>query len=170
MYSLHQDPPKHSAAEPQPKLGLSRAKTQRSQRSENNGEKFSKIIHFFPPNLACFAPWRESIPHVRVFRIAAEFTAPSPPSTACPAYPLPRLAQLAQSAIARGLNVRERQACMLSKFCLVRKRGVEPLRVLPHRILNPARLPVPPLSPGAISTSYHYPFSFSRSNLCQVVP
>jgi hypothetical protein len=47
---------------------------------------------------------------------------------------------------ARGLNVRERQACMLNKFCLVRKRGVEPLRVLPHRILNPARLPVPPLS------------------------
>jgi hypothetical protein len=28
----------------------------------------------------------------------------------------------------------------------VRKRGVEPLRVLPHRILNPARLPIPPLS------------------------
>jgi hypothetical protein len=33
-----------------------------------------------------------------------------------------------------------------AKFCLVRKRGVEPLRVLPHRILNPARLPIPPLS------------------------
>ena len=27
---------------------------------------------------------------------------------------------------------------------LVRGRGLEPPRVLPHRILNPARLPVPP--------------------------
>jgi hypothetical protein len=35
-------------------------------------------------------------------------------------------------------------------FILVRKRGVEPLRVLPHRILNPARLPIPPLSRGAV--------------------
>ncbi len=31
----------------------------------------------------------------------------------------------------------------------VRKGGVEPPRVLPHRILSPARLPVPPLSRGA---------------------
>ena len=28
----------------------------------------------------------------------------------------------------------------------MRKGGLEPPRVLPHRILNPARLPVPPLS------------------------
>jgi hypothetical protein len=28
----------------------------------------------------------------------------------------------------------------------VRKGGLEPPRVLPHRILNPARLPIPPLS------------------------
>ena len=62
-----------SAAQPQPKLGLSPAKTQRSQRSENNGEKFSKIIYLFPPNLACFAPWRESIPRVRVFQITGKF-------------------------------------------------------------------------------------------------
>ena len=31
---------------------------------------------------------------------------------------------------------------------LVRKRGLEPPRVLPHRNLNPARLPVPPLPRG----------------------
>ena len=29
-------------------------------------------------------------------------------------------------------------------FIFVRGRGLEPPRVLPHRILNPARLPVPP--------------------------
>jgi hypothetical protein len=40
---------------------------------KNNGEKFSKIIHLLPPNLACFAPWRESIPRVRVFQITGEF-------------------------------------------------------------------------------------------------
>ena len=28
----------------------------------------------------------------------------------------------------------------------MRKGGLEPPRVLPHRILNPARLPIPPLS------------------------
>jgi hypothetical protein len=40
---------------------------------KNNGEKFTKIIHLFPPNLACFAPWRESIPRVRVFQITGKF-------------------------------------------------------------------------------------------------
>ena len=34
----------------------------------------------------------------------------------------------------------------LRSFSGVRKGGLEPPRVLPHRILNPARLPVPPLS------------------------
>ena len=70
---MEYSPQRPSAATPQPKLGLSRAKTQRPQRSENNGEKFSKIIHLFPPNLACFAPWRESIPRVRVFQITGKF-------------------------------------------------------------------------------------------------
>jgi hypothetical protein len=28
----------------------------------------SKIIHLVPPNLACFAPWRESIPLFDNFR------------------------------------------------------------------------------------------------------
>ena len=44
-------------------------------------KKFSKIIHLFPPNLACFAPlrlnsghaWRESIPRVRVFQVTGKF-------------------------------------------------------------------------------------------------
>lgn len=31
---------------------------------------------------------------------------------------------------------------------MVRKGGLEPPRVLPHRILNPARLPIPPLARG----------------------
>ena len=34
----------------------------------------------------------------------------------------------------------------------MRKGGLEPPRVLPHRILNPARLPVPPLSRGQWDT------------------
>jgi hypothetical protein len=59
-----------SVVEPQPKLGISRAKAQRPQ---NNGEKFSKIIHLFPPNLARFAPWQESIPRLRVFQITEKF-------------------------------------------------------------------------------------------------
>src|SRR5205807_8930390 len=46
----------------------------------------------------------------------------------------------------KDVVVRESRRCMLNKYYLVRKRGVEPLRVLPHRILNPARLPIPPLS------------------------
>jgi uncharacterized membrane protein len=62
-----------SVAEPQPKLGISRAKAQRPQSPENNGEKFSKIIHLFPPKLARFAPWRESIPRLRVFQITEKF-------------------------------------------------------------------------------------------------
>ncbi len=46
---------------------------------------------------------------------------------------------------------------------LMRKGGLEPPRVLPHRILNPARLPIPPLSrvgettrgrPPAIAASF----------------
>jgi hypothetical protein len=28
---------------------------------------FFKIIHLFPPNLACFAPWRESSPLIESF-------------------------------------------------------------------------------------------------------
>ena len=35
-----------------------------------------------------------------------------------------------------------------SRNSSVRKEGVEPSRELPHRNLNPARLPVPPLSLG----------------------
>jgi hypothetical protein len=27
---------------------------------------FSKTIHLFPPNLACFAPWRESSPLIEI--------------------------------------------------------------------------------------------------------
>ena len=27
---------------------------------------FPKIIHLFPPNLACFAPWRESSPLIEI--------------------------------------------------------------------------------------------------------
>jgi hypothetical protein len=27
---------------------------------------FSKIIHLLPPNLACFAPWRESSPLIEI--------------------------------------------------------------------------------------------------------
>ena len=34
--------------EPQPNLGIPRAKAQRPQRPGNNGEKLSKIIHLFP--------------------------------------------------------------------------------------------------------------------------
>src|SRR6476659_8591420 len=33
---------------------------------------------------------------------------------------------------------------------VVRKRGLEPPRVLPHWNLNPARLPIPPLSRGSL--------------------
>ena len=57
----------HVAAEPQPKLGISPAKTLRPQRSENNNKQFFKIIYLFPPNLACFAPWRESSPLMESF-------------------------------------------------------------------------------------------------------
>ncbi|MEO6163743.1 MAG: hypothetical protein ABIP88_06375, partial [Candidatus Binatia bacterium] len=32
-------------------------------------KKVSKVFHLFPLNLACFAPWRESIPHVREIQI-----------------------------------------------------------------------------------------------------
>jgi hypothetical protein len=32
-----------------------------------------KIINLSLPNLACFAPWRESIPRVRVFQITGKF-------------------------------------------------------------------------------------------------
>jgi hypothetical protein len=39
-------------------------------------KKFSKIIHLFPPNLACFAPWRESIPRVRVCQIPDKLREP----------------------------------------------------------------------------------------------
>ena len=65
-----------SAVKPQPKLGISRAKAKRPQRPENNGETFSKIIHLFPPNLACFAPWRESIPCSRIFQIPESLRQP----------------------------------------------------------------------------------------------
>ncbi len=40
------------------------------------------------------------------------------------------------------------------KGCLVPKAGLEPARVLPLRILSPARLPVPPLRLGTI-LDYH---------------
>ena len=40
-----------SAAQPQPKLGLSRAKTQRPQRSENNGEKILQDNSSLPSEL-----------------------------------------------------------------------------------------------------------------------
>jgi hypothetical protein len=36
----------------------------------------------------------------------------------------------------------------------MRKGGLEPPRVLPHRILNPARLPIPPLSRGEEQLGY----------------
>ena len=36
----------------------------------------------------------------------------------------------------------------------MRKGGLEPPRVLPHRILNPARLPIPPLSRGEEQRGY----------------
>jgi hypothetical protein len=35
-----------------------------------------QIIHLFPPNLACFAPWRESIPCVRIFQIPESLRQP----------------------------------------------------------------------------------------------
>jgi hypothetical protein len=34
-----------------------------SSQTMNN---FSNIIHLFPPNLACFAPWRESSPLIEI--------------------------------------------------------------------------------------------------------
>jgi hypothetical protein len=37
---------------------------------------------------------------------------------------------------------------------MVRKGGIEPPRVLSHRILNPARLPIPPLSPAAGNVTF----------------
>ena len=36
-----------------------------------------------------------------------------------------------------------------SKTYVVGEGGLEPPRVLPHRNLNPARLPIPPLARGA---------------------
>ena len=42
-------------------------------------------------------------------------------------------------------NIRETRLGMVIND-LVRKGGIEPPRVLSHRILNPARLPIPPLS------------------------
>ena len=30
---------------------------------------FAKQIHLFPPNLACFAPWRESSPRIEIFTL-----------------------------------------------------------------------------------------------------
>jgi hypothetical protein len=67
----HKEP---SAAKPQPRESEYLAqRTQTAQRSENNGENFPKIIHLFPPNLACFAPWRESNPRVRLFQITGIF-------------------------------------------------------------------------------------------------
>ena len=55
-----------SAAQPQPNFGISPAKTQSRKGRKIMVKKLSKIIYLFPPNLACFAPWRESIPCVRV--------------------------------------------------------------------------------------------------------
>src|SRR6185295_2598020 len=52
----HGDP---SAAEPQPKLGVSPAKTQRAQSSEIEGENHLYEFLSFPQKLGAFAPWRE---------------------------------------------------------------------------------------------------------------
>ena len=49
-----------SRAEPQPKLGISRAKAQRPQRKRNN----------IYPNLAFFAPWREEYLESEVFHLS----------------------------------------------------------------------------------------------------
>ena len=64
MIFYHEEP---SAAQPQPKLGLSLAKTQRPQRSEKMVRIVCRTIYLSPPNLACFAPWREKYPCPRVF-------------------------------------------------------------------------------------------------------
>jgi hypothetical protein len=50
---------------------------------------------------------------------------------------------------------------------LVRKGGIEPPRVLPHRILNPARLPIPPLSPVNQSPLSFHPYVTWGSEDCQ---
>ena len=65
VYNHHEDP---DAAESQLKLGISRAKTPRPQRSENKGQQLFQDNSLFPPNLACFASWRESIPLFENFR------------------------------------------------------------------------------------------------------
>ena len=59
----------------------------------------------------------------------------------------------AQKNAQRGVNT----AWALGDVCDVRKGGLEPPRVLPHEILNLARLPIPPLSllkPRTIITSF----------------
>ena len=50
------------AAGPQSKLGIPPAKTPRPQRSEKMNRMVCEIINLSIPNLAYFAPWRESIP------------------------------------------------------------------------------------------------------------
>jgi hypothetical protein len=57
-----------SAAQPQPKLAISPAKTPRPQRSETNGEKLSEEYLSFSSELrATIASLREEYPNLRIF-------------------------------------------------------------------------------------------------------
>src|SRR2546427_10514022 len=54
----------------------------------------------------------------------------------------------------KGLSTRCAQGKAFRRETLVRKEGVEPPRPCGHRILSPARLPVPPLPHSGHRTDY----------------
>ena len=56
-----------SAAEPQPSRNISR-KDGQAAKVEEKWQKAPKIIYLFLPNLACLAPWRESISASELYR------------------------------------------------------------------------------------------------------
>jgi hypothetical protein len=62
-----------SAATPQPKLGISRAKTPRSQRSEKNGEDRLQDNQSFPSELGVLCALARVNPGIRVFQVTGKF-------------------------------------------------------------------------------------------------
>ena len=55
---------------------------------------------------------------------------------------------MSEIAISSQRRDRYRRSDWYGEYAIVGEEGLEPSRVLPHRNLNPARLPIPPLARG----------------------